>query len=142
MDKFFEKDGFTLVESMIAIMVLTIGVLSLFTMMTAAISGNSSASQMTRAATAGTDQLENIFAMNYAALVDTDNDSVAGLYNFDNATADGMATTTDGYTIYWNVADNRPMPATKRVVVNVVRTDGGYRRNVAYEYIKAEVVPR
>ena len=135
-----EQAGFTLVETLIAVMVLAVGILSLCAMLVSATLGNSTASNMTTAAAAGTDQLEAIFAMNYGALVDTDGDSEGGLYDFEDATADGMATTPDGYTIYWNVADDRPMPATKRVVVNVVRTEGGYRRNVEFEYIKAQVV--
>lgn len=145
MKKLSEESGFTLIETLVAMTVFTIGILSLYAMQVSAIQGNSSASRMTTAATAGADQLETIFAMDYDALVDTDNDSVAGLYHYEETVAevaDGKATTSDGSTIYWNVANDSPMPATKRVVVNVVRTDLGYRKNVEYEYIKAQVVQR
>jgi type IV pilus modification protein PilV len=142
MKKLSEQVGFTLIEALVAMVILTIGILSLYTMQVSAILGNSTASQITKAATAGANQLEDIFAMDYATLVDTDNDLINGLYDITDATADGRATTPDGYTIYWNVAKDEPMPNTARVVVNVVRTDRGIRKNVEFEYIKALIVKR
>jgi type IV pilus modification protein PilV len=148
MEKFTEQSGFTLIEAMVAMLILTIGILSLYTMQVSAIQGNSTASQITLAATSGANQLEDIFAMDYDALVDTDGDSAGGLYdtnnplNLANGNADGNATTPDGYTIYWNVATDLPMPFTKRVVVSVVRSDRGTLKNVQFEYIKAQVVQR
>jgi prepilin-type N-terminal cleavage/methylation domain-containing protein len=168
-----EQTGFTLIETLVAIMVLTIGILALYTMQLSAIHGNSTAGQITRAATAGANQVEAIFAMDYDDLVDVDGDGTGqdanrdgidddgGNFGLQDAQccqdgndpagnpvtgctqrADGCALGFDGYAVYWNVAVDQPMPATKRVAVNVVRMDRGTLKNVEFNYIKAEVVQR
>ena len=173
MHKLTEQAGFTLIETLVAIGVLTIGILTLYTMQISAIHGNSTAGQITRAATAGANQIEAIFAMDYADLLDVDNDGTGQDANNDgvdddggnfglqdaqccqdgndpagNAVAgcaqraDGCALGFDGYAVYWNVAVDEPMPATKRVSVNVVRMDRGTRKAIEFPYIKAEVVQR
>ncbi len=150
------ENGFTLIEALVAMVILTIGIMSLYTMQITSIQGNSTASQITTAATAGANQVENIFAMDYDLLLDTDADGLPGLQDAQcctngndpagipvagcTAKADGCAPGPDGYAIYWNVAVDEPMPATKRVVVTVARTDRGVRKNVVYEYMKAQVV--
>jgi len=152
------EKGFTLVEALVGMVVLTIGILSLYTMQISAIQGNSTASQVTIAATAGANQIENIFAMDYDLLTDADGDGNGGLQDRQccsdgndpagnvvagcAAKADGCTPGPDGYAIYWNVAVDQPMPLTKRVVVNVVRSDRGVRKNVEFEYIKAQIVQR
>ena len=173
MHKLSEQTGFTLIETLVAIMVLTIGILALYTMQLSAIQGNSTAGQITRAATAGANQVEAIFAMDYDDLVDVDGDGTGqdanrdgidddgGNFGLQDAQccqdgndpagnpvagctqrADGCALGFDGYAVYWNVAVDQPMPATKRVAVNVVRMDRGTRKAIEFPYIKAEVVQR
>lgn len=141
------ENGFTLIEALVAMVILTIGIMSMYSMQITSIQGNSTASQITTAATAGANQVESIFAMDYSLLVDTDGDGLAGLQDSQccpptvcTAMADGCAPGPDGYAIYWNVAVDEPMPATKRVVVTVARTDRGVRKNVVYEYMKAQIV--
>jgi type IV pilus modification protein PilV len=168
-----DENGFTLIEVLVAMVILSIGILSMYSMQITSIRGNSTASQITIAATAGANQIENIFAMDYDQLVDLDGDgtdedgdddgidddganfglqdtqccsdgndpdgnAVAGC----TAKADGCAAGPTGYAIYWNVAVDEPMPAAKRVVVTVARTDRGVRKNVEFEYMKAQVVQR
>ena len=53
-----KEKGFTLIELMIAMIVLGIGILALIQMQVAAMSGNSSANQMTIATTLAQDQIE------------------------------------------------------------------------------------
>ena len=173
MHKLTEQAGFTLIETLVAIGVLTIGILTLYTMQISAIHGNSTAGQITRAATAGANQIEAIFAMDYADLLDVDNDGTGQDANNDGADdntgnfglqdaqccqngndpagnavagctgkADGCALGFDGYAVYWNVAVDEPMPATKRVSVSVVRMDRGTRKAIEFPYIKAQVVQR
>ena len=173
MNTLSEQAGFTLIETLVAIGVLTIGILTLYTMQISAIHGNSTAGQITRAATAGANQIEAIFAMNYDALLDVDGDGTGQDANNDGADdntgnfglqdaeccqggndpagnpvagcarmADGCALGFDGNAVYWNVAVDEPMPATKRVSVSVVRMDRGTRKAIEFPYIKAEVVQR
>jgi prepilin-type N-terminal cleavage/methylation domain-containing protein len=150
------ENGFTLIEALVAMVILTIGIMTMYTMQISSIQGNSTASQITTAATAGADQIENIFAMDYDLLIDLTADGTGGLQDAQccfngndpagiavtgcTARADGCAPGPEGYAIYWNVAVDEPMPATKRVVVSVARTDSGVRKNVVYEYMKAQIV--
>ena len=90
MNKLTEQAGFTLIETLVAIGVLTIGILTLYTMQISAIHGNSTAGQITRAATAGANQIEAIFAMDYADLLDVDNDGTGQDANNDSVDDDGV----------------------------------------------------
>jgi hypothetical protein len=85
-----EQSGFTVAEALIATMVLSIGLLGVYTMQISAIHGNFRAIQMTTAVTAGEQLIEQIFAMDYddADLTDADGDGAAGLQE-DLDAADG-----------------------------------------------------
>ena len=54
------QDGFTLIEVMISIMILTIGILGMMVMQTTAIQGNAKASTMTIASNIAASQIERI----------------------------------------------------------------------------------
>ena len=173
MNKLSEQGGFTLIEALIAMAVLTIGILALYTMQITAIQSNSTAGQITKAASAAANQVEAVFAMDYNDLKDLDNDGTNQDANNDGVDdtgdnfglgdagccqngndpfgaavpgctqrADYCAPGQDGYAIYWNVADNEPMPETKRITVHVAQVDRGMRRVVSFDYIKAKVVQR
>ena len=106
------EDGFTLIEALIALFVLTIGVLGMMTLQTTAIRGNYRASSMTIASSIATDQLERLRTLPFNA---------ANL----NST-NSPYTITDpvtGYTVTWTV---QPAPApmagnAKDIVVTVNR---------------------
>ena len=173
MNKLSEQAGFSLVEALIAFMVFTIAFLALLTMQVSGVHRNSTAGQITRAATDGANHLETIFAMDYDDLIDVDGDGTdqdanndgidddGGNFGLQDAQccqdgndprgnpvtgctqrADGCARGFEAYAVYWNVAVDEPMPATKRVSVNVVRTDRGNRIAIDFPYIKAQVVQR
>ena len=95
-----DQAGFTLVETLIAIVILSIGILTLYTMQIAAMRANSTADRLTSAATAGADIQERIFSGLYDSgdkkltlnsfkdingiapvLTDADTDGIAGLRN-------------------------------------------------------------
>jgi len=122
--------GFTLVEALIASLILTIGILTLITMQTTSIKGNAKARNLTTAATWGQDKIEQLFAMDYDSIVD------------------GSETSPDGhYTISWTKDDsilNRvpedPAPPNYRplmqLTVTIVRNDFGAQRTVAFNYYR------
>ncbi len=64
-EKYNNQNGFTIVEVMIAIFILTIGILGAAAMQVASIDGNSIANQITEAATWGGDEIETLMAMPY-----------------------------------------------------------------------------
>ncbi|WPD21568.1 MAG: prepilin-type N-terminal cleavage/methylation domain-containing protein [Candidatus Electrothrix scaldis] len=60
-----EQDGFTLIETMVAMVIFTIGILALFGMQTAAIKENLAANNITTGATLASDRVEQLIALNY-----------------------------------------------------------------------------
>ena len=139
--------GFTLIEVMVAIAVLTIGIFSLYSMQTTAISGNSTANGITVASTWAGDRVERLLAMDYddPLLKDTKAPAgIAGLNSKTDATADGKDVSPDGqYTAYWYVADfltpdpyNLTASTVKAVRVIVLRQDHGVQKEVVLNYYK------
>lgn len=118
-----KEQGFTLIEVLIAMVILSIAIIALTSMQTAGIKGNSTAQLLTTAGTWGADAVERVFVMDYDLL------------------ADGSETSPDGnYTISWDVTEDDPMPATKRVDITVTAKDVDTQRNVEINYIRAKYV--
>lgn len=120
--------GFTLVESLIALFILTIGILTLITLQTSSIKGNAKARNLTTAATWGQDRIETLFGMDFGDV------------------ADGTETSPDGhYTISWTVDDSildtipededgdRPL---KKITITIGRNDFGEQRTVTFNYYR------
>lgn len=115
--------GFTLVEVLVAMVVLSIGIIALTSMQSTGIKGNATANILTTGGTWAADTVEQVFAMDYDTL------------------ADGNTTSVDGnYSINWDVTDDTPMPDTKTVAITVSSPDMGQQRNVVINYIKAKYV--
>lgn len=128
-----KEKGFTLVELMIALVVLAIGILALIQMQVAAMNGNRSANQMTTAMTLAQDKIEQLkrFALTDAALTDSDTGnnadltSTAVLEHADTADVNhllderGGTTGLKRYYRCWNIADDTPTEGAKAVVVFV-----------------------
>ena len=115
--------------------------MSLITMQVTGIKGNAKASHITVASNWGADRLEKLFALDYTDDDLKDDTAPIGLAGLDEtgATADGSATSPDGfYTIYWNIADNTPMPDTKTIRVIILRQDEGVTRSVTMDYKKVK----
>ena len=106
--------GFTLLEVMMAVTVLTVGLLAVAGMQTAAIRGNDNAYRVTQSTTWAQDRLEALMALPY---------SNADL-NIGTAKADPVPPTPAGYTITYDVAAG-PIGNTKLITVVVARTDRG-----------------
>jgi len=139
---FLNKSGFTLIEALVAIVILAVGVLSVVSMQGTGIYGNAKANRITNASTVSTDHIESLFNMDWddPTLADTDppKDGIAGINNTTAATADGTRSSADGlYTIYWNVAEEYPMPNLKKIRVIIVSN----RENInpiVMDYIKSK----
>jgi len=128
-----KEKGFSLIELMIAMIVLGIGILALIEMQVAAMSGNSSANQMTIATTLAQDQIERLKGLSFfdAALTDTNTGNNGALTNptddesFDLTDASNPINESGGTTglrrfrRFWNIADNTPIQGVKTVVVFV-----------------------
>jgi type II secretory pathway pseudopilin PulG len=153
--------GFTLIEALVALGVLTIGILTMFTMQTGSVRGNIHASQISTAATWAMDKMEEFSALNYddSLLADERNDGTnqdangngiddddeegAGRDRISNfgldqrtaATADHTLTDRTGYTMYYNIAVNQPLENIKTIRFIVVRNSD--QKPLVFDYYKA-----
>jgi type IV pilus assembly protein PilV len=133
--------GFTLLEIIIAIGVLTVGLLAVASMQISAIRANSFAGDVTEAAMLAGDQLEKLMRLPYddADLDDTDDDGAAGLdntgSNADYPPEEDLAIYTVGiYTVCWNVAVDAATNNTKTISVIVTWPR---HRPVSIQHIRA-----
>lgn len=116
--------GFTLIEVMIALMVLSVGILGIWSMQATAIRGNSQAKRISEGATLASDQVEKLMRMEY-----DDADLVAGTHT----------RIEDPYTIQWVVsAPGATINNVKNITVTASWTVAGQARSVSYVYYKAD----
>jgi prepilin-type N-terminal cleavage/methylation domain-containing protein len=133
-----KEGGFTLLEVIVAIAILTFGILAVASMQAASIRGNAFSNSATEGLTWAGDEVERLVALPWddPLLQDTDGDGAPGLGdidgNADNNNVQGK------YTINWNVAENTPITNTKTINVIVTWTYQGDQKTVALQ----RVIPR
>ena len=113
--------GFTIVEVIMAISILSIGLLAMAKMQIMAIQGNSSARWQAEQTTHAQDKMEEIIALSYTH-ADLDPDPAANPHNEGNP--------PDSYAISWTVIDSDnpggtgfAVPDTKLITVTVTGLD-------------------
>jgi len=111
------QKGFTLIEVMIALMVLTIGILGMMVMQTSATTSNYRASTLTTASTIATQQVETLRSLPFT--------SVANGALVDPATS---------YPVSWTVTNIAGLPDARLITVTVNRPQG--MAPVLYQYTK------
>ncbi|MEN8141314.1 MAG: prepilin-type N-terminal cleavage/methylation domain-containing protein [Thermodesulfobacteriota bacterium] len=138
-----DEQGFTLIEVLIALFVFTVGILALNQMQVSATLGNAGANSLTSGANWAATQAERIVNLDYddALLADDDGNGLAGLDIVDAATADGFIDSPDGrFRVYWNVADNEPMPNVKTIRLISTRNFRGLQKQVVLDLYKLNTV--
>ena len=128
------NQGFTLLEVLAAISILTFGLLAVASMQVATIRGNAFAIGTTESTTWATDEMEKLMGLPWddALLQDTDGDGAGGLVDT-GANADQGPVTRGPYTVYWNIADNVPATNTKTLCVVVTWVDHGAPKTVSMQ---------
>ena len=111
------QSGFTILEVMIAISILAIGLLAVFSGQNMAIQGNNRANRLTEAMTLAQDKVEELLALPY-----------------DDVDATGSPVNDPGgYTITW-VVDDTVFTNAKLITVTV--TGNGLRKSLEVKSIK------
>jgi type IV pilus assembly protein PilV len=109
-------DGFSIMETLIALSIFTIGILAVATLVLSAIGENASARRMTEATALAEDRLEQLMAVSY--------DGISG------------GTTTEGaYEVVWDVAEDVIVTQTKSITVTVSWQYRGKQRNVTIRHL-------
>lgn len=132
----YPSGGFSLVEVMMATLVLSIGIVGITSMQTTSLALGGQARRTTLDAVAIGMQIEQILAMpyNHNLLFDTD-----GIYGPENPDHGPFVNSTHGGTIEWEVFDDFPSANTKRVSVTIRRPGrGGVMKSMRYEYLKVK----
>ena len=155
------QNGFTLIEIMIAVTVLTIGILAIAKMQLSAVKGNSYASGLTEASTLAQDKMEELMSLAYddsdlddddgdGTGRDVDNDGFDDDTNDDTGNNFGLDDTTspDGgpeqyigqtsiqYAIDWNIAIDEPVTDSKRIRVHVLWRQNGVNKRLTLNSVK------
>jgi len=115
------RQGFTLLEVMIAMAIFSVGILAVGAMQINSANTNTGARIYTEEATWVADQIERLTALDY---------------NDDDLTAGDHAVVQGPYTVSWTVADDAPVAGAKRIAVTAT---GSHRRarQITIEFIKA-----
>ena len=128
--------GFTLIELMIAMVILGIAFMGLATMQLACIRGNSDSNRLTKAIILAQDKMEELKGLgpHHPDLADTNPTNNSNLrHSIDPHQSDHTQsfsdTPDDSFTRVWNVADDIPLSGRKMVVVIV--TWGSPHKSVA-----------
>ena len=150
-----DEAGFTLIEALVAMVVLTIGVFALYSMQVVGIRGNSLGNSISTATNISSQQVEDLISRTFDdedRLVDTNGDGTnqdpdkngideqgGGNFGLDNvdAAADYSKVTDDGfYTVFYNVAEDVPLPKAKTLQVIVRDNTRRMQNTVTMQYIK------
>lgn len=155
------RDGFTLIEVMIALAILGIGVLGVASMQIAAINGNNTAGKLTANATFLMDRIERLIALPYAhpdlaGSAYDDSNLVAfplemqGVLHNPGIGMDGLDNNRDGrideagetgdMSIQWWVVDNYPFDEIKTVRITVAQGIGSKRKTVTIVTYKMDAI--
>jgi prepilin-type N-terminal cleavage/methylation domain-containing protein len=155
------KKGFTLVEIMVAIVVLSIGFFAASSMQISAVSTNSSANHITEATNLAQSRIEELMALEYSR-ISTDPDLIddaataGGPESYNDSNGNGLRDEKEpytdsnsngvwdaahvdpnppsGYTITWSVLDNTTGSPEKYLRVYVTRHDN--KRTIMLSCIK------
>ena len=133
--------GFTLIEAMLAMVLLSVGLLAVAGMQTSSVSGNAKARFLSEAVvllSARAEVLQN--AAYTAASVQDGNGTNAGTAGYNDGvtagtTADGSAA-SGNYSIYWNVANNTPAGNCK--TIRILVTHNRLQSPVTVDIIKVQ----
>ena len=121
------EHGFTLIEGLIAVAILSIGIMATARMQDQSVRGNFISKRINSAIFFASGEIERRAGIRYANATDSDNDGAAGLFDIDGNADDSIAYTQNGhvYNIFINVAEDNPIDDVK--TINVIVTQGNNR---------------
>jgi len=124
-NKYRSAEGFSLIEALIAMFILTVGILSLYSMQINSVRGNSRANLITESSTWASDQVEYLLALDYdhADLTDGEHGPV----------------THDRYSIKWEVKKDDPHVDNKTIVITVSTSAYGGDYSSSITSIKGKI---
>jgi type IV pilus assembly protein PilV len=129
------QSGFTLLEVLIAISILTVGLLGVAQMQIMGITGNYFSGNTTAALTLAEEKMEDLLGKSYSDANLNDDEpgnnanltSITTIDHTENVNEDGQPVAGGFYRRIWNVADDTPILDTKTVAVIVTWDNDSHR---------------
>ena len=138
-----DQKGFSLLEIIVAIAILSVGILAAGSLQGPACKNNVISRNYTEASTIATDRIEKLMVLDWddTLLSDTDNDGTNGGGLDDTGTGADHSAVDGKYTIYWNVsADDFPVPDTKTVREIVMWNNRGTQARISMDRIVPKII--
>ena len=133
-----EQKGFTIIEVLVAISILTVGLLAVASMQVSAIRGNHMSDNVTIAVALAEEKMEQLLNLDYG---DTDlKDSVTGnnanlssILSIDHEESNIDETGAAGghFRRIWNIADSTPITNNKTITVIVTWQNNKHKVNIS-----------
>jgi len=122
------EKGFTLLEVLIAITILSVGLLAIASMQIAAIQTTGSAKSISKGIMWAEDRMEMLNSLDYGdALLS----GTAGVISDPSP--------PDGFNISWTVGDNNPRPQCKFITITVQWSERGINKTTTLTGVKPEL---
>lgn len=140
------RRGFTLIEVLVSLAIFAIGIIACYAMQVRSASTAGLANSVETSSTWATYLIEDLMQVEYNDLENSAGDPADGMTNIDDTAtgspdgaihikADGTVSDKtivpppapvagDLYSVYWNVADDRPLEGLKQIRVTVVKNSG------------------
>ena len=121
-----KSDGFSLLEVLIAVSILSVGMLAVATMQTTGMQANLKARTVTEACTVASQHVERLMTLPFSdAWLDEGNNP--------------QTVTVDGYNITWNVFNNNPVTGSMLIRVVVNWTERGQPKVVPINTVRTRI---
>jgi len=119
--------GFTIIEALVAVAILSIGILATAKMQDQSIRGNFVSKRINTSVFFAAGEIERRAGLSYANATDSDADGVGGLFDIGAAADDALIYVQNGHTfnLFINVAENEPVDKVK--TINVIVTHNNNR---------------
>ena len=123
------EKGYSLIEVLIAIVVLGIGILALATLQLSSIKGNAFSQHLTEANAITQNEMERLVSLQL-----TDPDLTSGNHT---TTVTGGAAGSTSYAVLWNVQLDTPITNTKRINLTTTWNESGVQHSVQMSFIRS-----
>lgn len=119
--------GFSIIEALVAVAILSIGILATATMQDQSIRGNFVSKRINTSVFFAAGEIERRAGLNYANATDSDNDGAGGLFDIGGGADDTLIHVQNGhaFSIFINVAEDVPVDKVK--TINVIVTHNNNR---------------
>ncbi|HLC15727.1 MAG TPA: prepilin-type N-terminal cleavage/methylation domain-containing protein [Thermodesulfovibrionia bacterium] len=134
-NRIYHKDGFTLIEVMVALVLLMVAMLAVGTMQITAIRGNAYSKEMQMATLAGREVVERVMATPYNSVAVG---NIPGLLQEETVTSKDPTNPGLPYKRTWSVTQNSPFANAITVTATVTWEDSSGKHTIDFITIKTQ----